>query len=90
MIFSSFRDSVQEIAEMLSRHHPAVRVMTFVGHSTGKSSKGFTHKEQLEVTEGQQSPASSNQSFQEDKCFLVHLSKAESIVTVGPSLGLTA
>ncbi|KAM9381012.1 Fanconi anemia group M protein [Phaethornis superciliosus] len=49
MIFSSFRDSVQEIAEMLSRLSPAVRVMTFVGHSTGKSSKGFTQKEQLEV-----------------------------------------
>ncbi|XP_065604646.1 Fanconi anemia group M protein [Cyrtonyx montezumae] len=49
MIFSSFRDSVQEIAEMLSRFSPVVRVMTFVGHSTGKSSKGFTQKEQLEV-----------------------------------------
>uniref|UniRef100_A0A8C6NE96 ATP-dependent RNA helicase FANCM n=1 Tax=Melopsittacus undulatus TaxID=13146 RepID=A0A8C6NE96_MELUD len=49
MIFSSFRDSVQEIAEMLSRLSPMVRVMTFVGHSTGKSSKGFTQKEQLEV-----------------------------------------
>uniref|UniRef100_A0A8C4VNV9 ATP-dependent RNA helicase FANCM n=1 Tax=Gopherus evgoodei TaxID=1825980 RepID=A0A8C4VNV9_9SAUR len=49
MIFSSFRDSVQEIAEMLSQHHPIVRVMTFVGHSTGKSMKGFTQKEQLEV-----------------------------------------
>ncbi|XP_015282137.1 PREDICTED: Fanconi anemia group M protein [Gekko japonicus] len=49
MIFSSFRDSVHEIAEMLSRHHPVVRVMTFVGHSTGKSAKGFTQKEQLEV-----------------------------------------
>ncbi|XP_033013608.1 Fanconi anemia group M protein isoform X2 [Lacerta agilis] len=49
MIFSSFRDSVQEIAEMLSQHHPEVRVMTFVGHSTGKNSKGFTQKEQLEV-----------------------------------------
>uniref|UniRef100_A0ABM5FCA9 Fanconi anemia group M protein isoform X2 n=1 Tax=Pogona vitticeps TaxID=103695 RepID=A0ABM5FCA9_9SAUR len=49
MIFSSFRDSVQEIAEMLSQHYPAVRVMTFVGHSTGKSTKGFTQKEQLEV-----------------------------------------
>ncbi|KAJ6654036.1 hypothetical protein lerEdw1_007545 [Lerista edwardsae] len=49
MIFSSFRDSVQEIAEMLSRHHPAVRVMTFVGHSVGKSTKGFTQKEQLAV-----------------------------------------
>ncbi|NXI38287.1 FANCM protein, partial [Galbula dea] len=49
MIFSSFRDSVHEIAEMLSRLSPTVRVMTFVGHSTGKSSKGFTQKEQLEV-----------------------------------------
>uniref|UniRef100_A0A674INT5 ATP-dependent RNA helicase FANCM n=1 Tax=Terrapene triunguis TaxID=2587831 RepID=A0A674INT5_9SAUR len=49
MIFSSFRDSVQEIAEMLSQHHPIVRVMTFVGHATGKSMKGFTQKEQLEV-----------------------------------------
>ncbi|XP_025061405.1 Fanconi anemia group M protein isoform X5 [Alligator sinensis] len=49
MIFSSFRDSVQEIAEMLSQHQPAIRVMTFLGHSTGKNTKGFTHKEQLEV-----------------------------------------
>ncbi|NXY71363.1 FANCM protein, partial [Glareola pratincola] len=49
MIFSSFRDSVQEIADMLSRLSPVVRVMTFVGHSTGKSTKGFTQKEQLEV-----------------------------------------
>ncbi|XP_074852253.1 Fanconi anemia group M protein isoform X2 [Carettochelys insculpta] len=49
MIFSSFRDSVQEIAEMLSQHQPVVRVMTFIGHATGKSVKGFTQKEQLEV-----------------------------------------
>ncbi|KAM6273569.1 Fanconi anemia group M protein [Porphyrio hochstetteri] len=49
MIFSSFRDSVQEIADMLSRLSPVVRVMTFVGHSTGKNTKGFTQKEQLEV-----------------------------------------
>ncbi|KAM3918512.1 Fanconi anemia group M protein [Leptodactylus fuscus] len=50
MIFSSFRDSVQEIAEMLNQHHPTVRVMTFVGHSSnGKGVKGFTQKEQLEV-----------------------------------------
>ncbi|KAI1237430.1 hypothetical protein IHE44_0013503 [Lamprotornis superbus] len=49
MIFSSFRDSVQEIADMLARLSPAVRAMTFVGHSSGKGSKGFTQKEQLEV-----------------------------------------
>lgn len=49
MIFSSFRDSVQEIAEMLLRHQPVIRAMTFVGHASGKSMKGFTQKEQLEV-----------------------------------------
>ncbi|XP_043930200.1 Fanconi anemia group M protein isoform X2 [Protopterus annectens] len=49
MIFSSFRDSVQEIANMLSQHQPLIRVMTFVGHSSGKSVKGYTQKEQLEV-----------------------------------------
>ncbi|XP_060031561.1 Fanconi anemia group M protein isoform X2 [Erinaceus europaeus] len=49
MIFSSFRDSVQEIAAMLKRHQPVIRVMTFVGHASGKSVKGFTQKEQLEV-----------------------------------------
>ncbi|XP_041514715.1 Fanconi anemia group M protein isoform X1 [Microtus oregoni] len=49
MIFSSFRDSVEEIAEMLSRHQPLIRVMTFVGHASGKNTKGFTQKEQLQV-----------------------------------------
>ncbi|XP_054651413.1 Fanconi anemia group M protein isoform X2 [Dunckerocampus dactyliophorus] len=50
MIFSSFRDSVQEIAAMLNRHAPLIRVMTFMGQaSAGKGVKGFTQKEQLEV-----------------------------------------
>ncbi|KAG9336421.1 hypothetical protein JZ751_002768, partial [Albula glossodonta] len=50
MIFSSFRESVQEIAEMLNRHLPQVRVMTFMGQaSAGKGVRGFTQKEQLEV-----------------------------------------
>ncbi|XP_049986758.1 Fanconi anemia group M protein [Alexandromys fortis] len=49
MIFSSFRDSVEEIAEMLSWHQPLIRVMTFVGHASGKNTKGFTQKEQLQV-----------------------------------------
>ncbi|XP_016109943.1 Fanconi anemia group M protein [Sinocyclocheilus grahami] len=52
MIFSSFRESVQEIAEMLSRHQRLVRVMTFMGQaSAGKGVRGFTQKEQLEVYE---------------------------------------
>ncbi|XP_074547856.1 Fanconi anemia group M protein [Halichoeres trimaculatus] len=50
MIFSSFRESVQEIADMLNRHAPLIRVMTFMGQaSAGKGVKGFTQKEQLEV-----------------------------------------
>ncbi|XP_066550656.1 Fanconi anemia group M protein [Amia ocellicauda] len=50
MIFSSFRESVQEIATMLNRHLPLVRVMTFMGQaSAGKGVRGFTQKEQLEV-----------------------------------------
>lgn len=50
MIFSSFRESVQEIASMLNRHIPLIRVMTFMGQaSAGKGVKGFTQKEQLEV-----------------------------------------
>ncbi|KAM6973232.1 Fanconi anemia group M protein [Aplochiton taeniatus] len=50
MIFSSFRESVQEIATMLNRHQPLIKVMTFMGQaSTGKGVRGFTQKEQLEV-----------------------------------------
>ncbi|KAJ8290505.1 hypothetical protein GJAV_G00013740 [Gymnothorax javanicus] len=50
MIFSSFRESVQEIAAMLSRHLPLIRVMTFMGQaSAGKGVRGFTQREQLEV-----------------------------------------
>ncbi|KAF7658730.1 hypothetical protein LDENG_00008670 [Lucifuga dentata] len=50
MIFSSFRESVQEIAAMLDRRAPLIRVMTFMGQaSAGKGVKGFTQKEQLEV-----------------------------------------
>ncbi|KAI6660776.1 hypothetical protein LOD99_10224 [Oopsacas minuta] len=55
MIFSSFRDSVEEISVMLHRHAPLVRVMCFYGHGnkpTGtKGQKGFTQKEQLKVME---------------------------------------
>ncbi len=51
MIFSQYRESVQEIADMLGRHAPLVKAMTFVGHSSGKStSKGLTQKEQTEVS----------------------------------------
>ena len=51
MIFSQYRDSVQEIAGMFSTCKPLVRVMSFIGQQSRTStSKGFTQKEQLEVT----------------------------------------
>ena len=50
MIFAQYRDSVQEIAEMLNRHRPLIRCMSFIGQSSaGKSTKGFSQKEQLRV-----------------------------------------
>ena len=50
MIFSQYRESVQEITDMLARHAPVVRVMSFVGHaSAGKLNRGLTHKEQTKV-----------------------------------------
>lgn len=50
MIFSQYRDSVNEIVAMLAQHKPLVRVMSFIGQqSTGKSSRGLTQKEQLQV-----------------------------------------
>ncbi|CAH1790773.1 unnamed protein product [Owenia fusiformis] len=49
MIFSQYRDSVAEIKDMLNRHRPLVKVMSFIGQSSGKSTKGFSQKEQLKV-----------------------------------------
>jgi ATP-dependent DNA helicase MPH1 len=49
MIFSQYRESVDEIAECLREHSPLVRVMSFVGQSAGKKSKGLTQKEQLKI-----------------------------------------
>ena len=51
MIFATFRDSVNEITELLNRHRPLVRAMSFIGQSTGRTTKGFTQKEQLKVLE---------------------------------------
>ena len=50
IIFSEYRDSVNEITEILSQHRPLVRVMSFIGHSsTGRTSRGFSQKDQLKV-----------------------------------------
>ena len=50
MIFSEYRDSVEEIVKILNRHAPLLRVMQFVGQAS-KNGKGFSQKEQLEVIE---------------------------------------
>lgn len=51
MIFSQYRDSVNEITNILKQHAPLVKVMSFIGQSSaGKSTKGFTQKEQLKVS----------------------------------------
>lgn len=50
MIFSQYRDSVQEITAVLSKFQPLVKVMSFVGQNgSGKAKKGLSQKEQLEV-----------------------------------------
>lgn len=50
IVFSEYRDSVNEITEVLNQHRPLVRVMSFIGHSsTGRASKGFSQKDQLKV-----------------------------------------
>ena len=50
MIFSQYRESVDDIVHQLSKHSPMVRVMSFVGQSTGKNGKGLSQKEQLQVS----------------------------------------
>jgi hypothetical protein len=54
MIFSQYRDSVEEITNMLKQHEPLVKAMSFIGQSSsGKAMKGFTQKEQLKVWKSQ-------------------------------------
>ncbi|KAJ9595722.1 hypothetical protein L9F63_013085, partial [Diploptera punctata] len=50
MIFCQYRDTVIEVCHILQKFHPLVKPMTFIGQSTsGKSSRGFTQKQQLTV-----------------------------------------
>lgn len=50
MIFTSYRESVHEIAELLRRSAPLVRVMPFVGQAaTTGNKKGLNQKEQATV-----------------------------------------
>jgi Fanconi anemia group M protein len=54
MVFSQYRDSVQEITRVLSNHEPLIKPMSFVGQGSkegakGKMTKGLSQKEQFEV-----------------------------------------
>jgi Fanconi anemia group M protein len=50
MIFSEYRESVEEIVAVLQQHYPLVRVMQFVGQATKKGgNKGYSQKEQMRV-----------------------------------------
>ncbi|XP_035213323.1 Fanconi anemia group M protein-like, partial [Stegodyphus dumicola] len=50
MVFSQYRDSVQEIVEMLNRHQPMIKAMSFIGQATKSlSNAGYSQKHQLKV-----------------------------------------
>eukprot|EP01105_Mastigella_eilhardi_P008349 TRINITY_DN2030_c0_g1_i4.p1 TRINITY_DN2030_c0_g1~~TRINITY_DN2030_c0_g1_i4.p1 ORF type:complete len:1533 (-),score=304.73 TRINITY_DN2030_c0_g1_i4:3616-8145(-) len=49
MVFTQYRDSVREIANLLDKHQPQIKVMPFIGQSAGKGSAGITQKEQLQI-----------------------------------------
>ncbi|CAM0135161.1 unnamed protein product [Umbelopsis sp. WA50703] len=49
MIFSSLRESVNEIVSFLSKHEPMIRCTCFVGQAESKGSKGLNQKAQQEV-----------------------------------------
>ncbi|QIW96218.1 hypothetical protein AMS68_001736 [Peltaster fructicola] len=49
MIFSSFRDSTEEICRVLKRNEPLVRPHVFVGQSASKTSDGMDQKKQNAV-----------------------------------------
>ncbi|KAI9144812.1 hypothetical protein BKA69DRAFT_744589 [Paraphysoderma sedebokerense] len=49
MIFAQYRETVDEICQLLNQHEPIVRTMTFVGQATAKGAKGLKQKDQIEV-----------------------------------------
>ncbi|KAI8905033.1 hypothetical protein EDD86DRAFT_271605 [Gorgonomyces haynaldii] len=49
MIFSTFRESVDEIVRHLDFHKPMVRSMAFIGQGKLKGKKGLNQKEQLQL-----------------------------------------
>lgn len=50
MVFSQFRESVDEIAGLLNKHSPLIRATAFIGQSSGKLKKrGMVQRQQLET-----------------------------------------
>lgn len=49
MVFTSFRDSAEEVTRLLKRHEPMIRPHVFVGQAAGKNGAGMSQKEQLSV-----------------------------------------
>lgn len=51
IVFVQYRDSVNEIASLLAKHHPLIRAAPFVGQASGSrgDSKGMTQKQQIGV-----------------------------------------
>lgn len=51
IVFCEYREGVVEICEMLKNFEPLVKPVAFMGQSVGKSTKGITQKQQLEIME---------------------------------------
>ncbi|THH27023.1 hypothetical protein EUX98_g7162 [Antrodiella citrinella] len=50
MIFSTFRENVDDLTEMLNQHNPLIRAVRFIGQGTDKQGrKGYSQKEQMDV-----------------------------------------
>lgn len=50
MVFVTFRNCVEEIAEYLNQERPLIKATKFIGQGTDKGgNKGFAQKEQLDV-----------------------------------------
>ncbi|KAI0082224.1 P-loop containing nucleoside triphosphate hydrolase protein [Panus rudis PR-1116 ss-1] len=50
MVFASFRDSIEQIVDLLNQESPLIRAAKFIGQGTDKrGQKGYAQKEQIEV-----------------------------------------
>ncbi|KAG5462884.1 MAG: P-loop containing nucleoside triphosphate hydrolase protein [Olpidium bornovanus] len=49
MVFSQYRESVEDIVSVLKRSQPMIRPMQFLGQASGRSGKGLTQKEQVDI-----------------------------------------